>query len=89
LALTFGSAQGRFLRHLMINAHWEPLTFQLPPIPDGARGGWRRRLDTALPSPDDISSQAGEAVVERATYVAQPRSVVLLGLSLRESADGA
>jgi glycogen operon protein len=83
LALTLGTARGRFLRHLMLNAYWEPLAFQLPPAPDGTRQGWRRCIDTALQSPDDISPWSASPVVAQATYVVQPRSVVLLALSLR------
>src|SRR6185369_13801993 len=37
--------------HLILNAFWEPLDFELPP-PD-QRGPWRRWIDTALDSPDD------------------------------------
>ena len=51
LALTAGSIDGRFLFHGMINAYWEPLTFELPPREAGAHAGWHRLLDTALRVP--------------------------------------
>jgi glycogen operon protein len=65
----------RQLFHLMLNAYWEPLVFELPP---GSVEGWRRVIDTYLKSPED-----GEAWVEplpagSTTYRVQPRSVVLL-----------
>ena len=33
LAFTLRSLRGRFLLHGMLNAYWEPLTFELPPVP--------------------------------------------------------
>ena len=38
--------------HLILNAYWEPLDFELPPRPAG--GPWRRWIDTSRPSPEDI-----------------------------------
>ena len=51
LALTLESLRGRFRLHGIFNAYWEPLAFELPPA-DGQ--SWRRCIDTAQPSPDDI-----------------------------------
>jgi glycogen operon protein len=42
------------LLHGIFNAHREPLTFELPAAVAGAEAKWRRILDTALASPDDI-----------------------------------
>jgi glycogen operon protein len=39
--------------YLILNAYWEPLDFELPQ-PAGGRGPWRRWIDTALDSPQDI-----------------------------------
>jgi hypothetical protein len=55
-----------------------PLTFELPPSPAGR--GWRRCIDTAQPSPDDVRLRDEAAVVPRNRYLVQPRSVVLLAL---------
>ena len=33
LAFTVQSLRARFLLHGMLNAYWEPLTFELPPVP--------------------------------------------------------
>ncbi len=38
--------------YVALNAFWEPLVFQIPASPTGRR--WRRTVDTALPSPEDI-----------------------------------
>ena len=43
--------EGMFF-HLILNAYWEPLEFELPVVGEGA--SWRRWIDTALDSPDDI-----------------------------------
>src|SRR5262249_30048473 len=67
----------RLLLHLIINAYWEPLEFELPTL-DDARGPWRRCIDTYLVSPDDICDLASAPPLEGRTYHAQPRSVVLL-----------
>ena len=45
LALTVRSLGSRFLYHAIFNAYWEPLTFELPPAPNGEF--WRRCIDTA------------------------------------------
>ena len=38
--------------HLILNAYWEPLTFQLPSL--ASNNSWRRWIDTSLVAPDDI-----------------------------------
>jgi isoamylase len=87
LALTLRSLRSRFLLHVMLNAYWEPLTFALPPVPADHHHSWRRCIDTALASPNDISPWKAAPAVSQATYVLQPRSVVLLALALpRETA---
>jgi glycogen operon protein len=82
LAFTLRSLASRFLLHGILNAYWEPLTFELPPAPAASAGGWRRCIDTALDSPDDIQPWQSAPVVDAAVYRAQPRSVVLLALAL-------
>ena len=61
----------------MVNAYWEPLTFELPPAP-GVHQGWRRGVDTARDAPEDICEGPDAAPVVDETYVVQPRSLVLL-----------
>jgi glycogen operon protein len=79
LALTMRSLHGPGVLHAMFNAYWEPLTFTLPPRDRLER--WRRWLDTALPSPDDIGPIARAPVVDAPTYTVQARSVVVLALA--------
>jgi glycogen operon protein len=82
LAFTLRSLCGRFLLHAMFNAYWEPLTFQLPAVPAGSPQSWRRCIDTALASPDDIQVWETAPAVEQATYLVQARSMALLALAL-------
>jgi glycogen operon protein len=74
--------RGSFLLHAMLNAYWEPLTFELPPV--SAESRWRRCIDTALDSPDDICPWESAPVVRQVTYEVQPRSVVVLALALEK-----
>jgi glycogen operon protein len=87
LAFTLQSLRARYLLHGMLNAYWEPLTFELPPVPTESQKLWRRCIDTALPSPDDIYSWEEAPLVKTETYVMQPRSVVLLALALQGNAE--
>ena len=80
LAFTMRSARRRFLFHAMMNAYWEPLTFALPETLGGE--SWRRCIDTALPSPADISSWADAPAITDRRYRVESRSVVLLAMSL-------
>jgi glycogen operon protein len=82
LAGTLRSLHEHYLLHVMLNAFWEPLTFQLPLPPENGDQVWRRCFDTALLSPDDINLWAEAPAVQTTTYVVQPRSVALLALAL-------
>jgi glycogen operon protein len=62
--------------HLILNAFWEPLNFELPKLP--ADGAWRRWIDTSLDSPEDISIWEQAPPIAGATYRAADRSVVML-----------
>ena len=54
LAFTLQSLGARYLLHGMLNAYWEPLTFELPTVLAEDQQPWRRCIDTALASPEDI-----------------------------------
>jgi glycogen operon protein len=88
LAFTLRSVRMRFLLHGMLNAYWEPLNFELPAAPAETRQAWRRCIDTALASPDDLCPWETAPTVAQATYVVQPRSLVLLALPLEAAAEG-
>jgi isoamylase len=76
LAFSVQGQRGRF--HLMLNAYWEPLEFELLPPPADPPSAWRRVVDTYLESPQDFCPWAEAPVVEAPTYEVQARSVVLL-----------
>jgi isoamylase len=78
LATTAQSMLGGLLFHLMLNAYWEPLEFEIPILPEGPNVGWRRWLDTYLDPPDDICPWDEAPTVPGPTYTLQPRSVAVL-----------
>jgi isoamylase len=65
------------LFYMILNAYWEPLEFELPPI-GNSNEAWRRWIDTSLDSPDDIVKRQTAPAVTSRTYLAGPRSVVAL-----------
>jgi glycogen operon protein len=81
-AFTIESLRARFLFHGMVNAYWEPLTFAVPTLPADDRR-WRRCIDTALASPDDIAHWEDAPDVTANVYVVQPRSIALLAFGLQ------
>ena len=62
--------------HLILNAYWEPLAFELPDLGEGRP--WRRWIDTALDSPHDIVPWQSATTVPGHSYRAGARSVVML-----------
>ncbi|HUM00582.1 MAG TPA: glycogen debranching protein GlgX, partial [Mycobacterium sp.] len=60
--------------HLILNAFWESLEFELPPI----AGTWQRWIDTSLQVPEDIVEWQKAPAFPGSTYRAGPRSVVVL-----------
>ena len=61
--------------YVMINGHWEDRPFT---VPEGAPSEWRRVVDTAKPSPEDIVEPGKEPTLESASYPVRARSVVVL-----------
>ncbi len=68
---------GAFELHIMVNAYWEALSFEIPSL-NKPYESWRRCIDTFLESPDDICDWTVAPVVDGVTYRVQPRSTVLL-----------
>lgn len=62
--------------HLILNAYWEPLRFELPALPAGT--SWRRWIDTSLDSPNDIVAWEEASPIAGNSYTAADRSVVML-----------
>ena len=61
--------------YMIFNAYWEPLEFELP---FAAGQPWRRWIDTSRDSPNDIQDWPSAPVAKGRTYLAGPRSVVVL-----------
>jgi len=65
--------------HVMFNAYWEPLSFELPRLPAGRHEGWRRWIDTDRAAPADIYDAPSRApVVGGPDYTVQARSLAVL-----------
>jgi isoamylase len=62
--------------HVMVNAYWESLDFELPPLLAGKT--WYRVIDTSLPTPQDFSVPAIPLSDQKRIYNVYSRSVVLL-----------
>ncbi|MBU6228932.1 MAG: glycogen debranching protein GlgX [Cyanobacteria bacterium REEB459] len=62
--------------HAMINAYWEELVFEVPPL--ASHQCWGRIVDTALLPPGDFCHPDQALAWSEATYRVQPRSVVVL-----------
>ncbi len=62
---------------LILNAYWESLEFELPPL-SNHDDLWHRRMDTSLDSPDDIVEWRAAPTVASPVYLARPRSVIAL-----------
>ena len=84
-ALAFGAEmpEAGLKVHLIMNAFWEPLEFELP-APDGDRV-WRRWIDTSLDPPNDITPWQEAPVFTGRSYQGGPRSTVVLWAPLRET----
>jgi glycogen operon protein len=76
IAFTTRSLSGGIMWHYMLNAYHEALEFELPEIKDA--GYWKRWLDTALESPDDICYPGDASIKAEKKYLVQPRSTVVL-----------
>ena len=62
--------------HVMLNAYWEALDFELPVLLAGE--AWRCIVNTALPSPQDFQPLEAASPVEQDHFTAQARSTVIL-----------
>jgi glycogen operon protein len=85
-SLAFGAElrNENLLFHLMMNAYWKPLDFELPSRDNRGGSPWRRWIDTALESPLDIVEWQTAPAVAGYVYRLEARSVVMLIRSLKE-----
>jgi len=78
LALSAEIRKEKLFFYLILNAYWEKLEFELPPVESNMGGSWRRWIDTTLDSPEDIVEWEAAAPVLTPAYPAGPRSVIVL-----------
>ena len=78
LAMALHSLVSSQMRYIAINAYWQALSFEIPPVPGGPERGWLRLVDTSLPSPDDVVDKEAGVLMAGTKYVVQPRSIVML-----------
>jgi glycogen operon protein len=64
--------------HLIFNAYWQPLEFELPQLIDQRQIKWRRWIDTGLESPNDIVDWSDAPPIPHDNYRSESRSVVVL-----------
>lgn len=79
LAFTMKHPQSGEQLHVILNAHWEPLKFELPALEATQR--WVRIVDTAQAPPDDICINRDCIIKDQNSYVAGERSTVVLMVS--------
>jgi glycogen operon protein len=70
-----GASVGDDDLYVMINGHWEDCDFRMF---DGEPTDWRRVVDTARPSPDDIIEPGREPKLDNASCKVRGRSIVVL-----------
>jgi glycogen operon protein len=78
IALSAEIRKEQLLFHLILNAYWEPLQFELPGLGNVGPDPWRRWIDTSRPSPHDIVPWQTAPHVEGYSYSAGARSVAVL-----------
>ena len=77
IALTVEMRDEGVTLHLIANAYWEALDFELPQI--GRPGSsWRRWINTGLDSPQDIVHWEAAPPAPSSPVRAEPRSVIVL-----------
>ncbi|HOW64416.1 MAG TPA: glycogen debranching protein GlgX [Verrucomicrobiota bacterium] len=78
IALTVELLREQIVMHLMLNAYWEPLEFELPSPEHCGATAWRRWIDTGLEPPLDIVPWTEAPVATKYKYRLEARSVAVL-----------
>jgi glycogen operon protein len=76
LAFSLRHPQAQEYLHVMLNAYWEPLEFELPP--PGRGKCWYRAIDTALPLPEAACELGAASPYKSKVYRVEARSCVAL-----------
>ncbi len=76
LAFTLHHPKAHEQLHVMLNAYWKPIQFELPAL--RFHQNWHRIVDTSLACPDDFTPKGNAAKVANDVYTVRERSVVVL-----------
>ena len=76
LAYSLQDADGNHFFHFIVNAFWEKLMFELPPLDEEGKK-WYPMVNTFLESPDDFTLNSKNPLANQKINV-QPRTVVVL-----------
>src|SRR6266404_4767946 len=78
IAFTVEIRREKLLFHVILNAYWQPLDFELPRVNEAGKNPWRRWIDTAFDSPYDILQWETAESVPGYAYRVESRAVVML-----------
>jgi glycogen operon protein len=73
-SIALSAAEGETTIYVAVNAYWDALEFELPPLAHP----WRRLIDTFLDAPEDIVEWREAEPVPCSTYRVEARSLILL-----------
>jgi isoamylase len=76
IAFTVQSLSSALVMHFMLNAYHDALEFELPQLKETIN--WKRWIDTALESPDDICYWEDAITISNEKYLLQPYTSVIL-----------
>lgn len=78
IAMTVWTYEKRFVLHLLFNAYYQDLTFELPDISEFSGKHWHLLVDTDKEYPNDIFRYANAPIISEQFYKVAARSVVIL-----------
>jgi glycogen operon protein len=78
LAFTVRNKRRAVTFHVMCNAYWEPLTFDLPHPGPEVGACWRQWIDTSRDAPADVCDSPPATPVEGTSYTVHARSLAVL-----------
>jgi glycogen operon protein len=76
LSYTLKNREYPYRMHVMVNAYWEHLSFQIPK-PKGGQP-WKRIINTGIETPNDIVAFDKAPVIRGGSVYVNARSVVVL-----------
>ena len=81
LAFTVRGRRGLF--HVIFNAYWKMLEFELPPTSEQGLTAWRRIIDTSKDSPEDFYEMETAPTISSKSLTVAARSVIVLVAHLK------